>query len=485
MNTVARLLSVLPLPRRGGGGHSRSASFAPPERRAPASARLRVGERGRPPASLSLRDIQHTAPNTALRATLLTLATLVIVLLAWALTAQLDIVASAPGKLVPASQVKLVQAADAGIVREILVDDGDRVSAGQVLLRLDATVTGADSTQIANDLALKRITVRAIDAEVSGKTLLPVSSEPPLTFAQVQAQFTARRQALLDAIAQEAQVGLRASHDRLAAERIRDKLRETVPSYRQSAESFSKLHKEGFVGELLANDKRRELIEKEQDLKAQEATLNALDAAIAQSGRRTEQLRSGYRAELLKERVEALAIVQRLEQEQTKTGFRSQLMEVRAPQAGVVKDLAVHTRGAVVQAGAQLLQIVPSGDTLRAEALLANEDIGFVEIGQRTKLKLAAYPFQKYGMLEGKVMQISADAIDAAEAQKAMGSAVQLTYHAVIELEQQNLKLPSGRQLDIAPGMAVTAEIHQGRRTVMEYLLSPVQRVSSEAGRER
>jgi len=142
----------------------------------------------------------------------------------------------------------------------------------------------------------------------------------------------------------------------------------------------------------------------------------------------------------------------------------------------------------VVQAGAPLLSIVPQGDVLRAEAVLANDDIGFVQVGQRAKVKLAAYPFQKYGLMEGKVISLSADAVEPNEAAKATGSAYaapQLAYKAVIELEAQSLKLPNGEQLKLTPGMAATIEIHQGRRTVMEYLLSPVQRVSAEAGRER
>jgi len=103
----------------------------------------------------------------------------------------------------------------------------------------------------------------------------------------------------------------------------------------------------------------------------------------------------------------------------------------------------------------------------------------------RSELALDAHASLEPGPWHRTVKEMLADAIDAAEAQKAMESAVQLTYRAVIELEQQSLKLPSGRELDIAPGRAVTTEIHQGRRMVMEYLLSPVQKVSSEARRER
>lgn len=438
--------------------------------------------------SISLHQLTTTAPAGALRATLWALLALVAALLVWTLTAQLDIVAVAPGKLVPASQVKVVQAADAGIVREILVRDGDRVAAGQPLLRLDATLTGADAGQIAHELALKRLTVRAIDAALADRTLGAQAGDPPALFAQVSAQFFARRQALTDAVLQEQQAAARARGERLAAQQIRDKLHTTLPVLHQSAESFAKLHKEGFVGELLANDKRREAIEREQDLKAQEATLAALDAAIAQAEQKIAQLRSNFRSQLLTERVEAQAVVERLQQEQAKLGFRTALLEIRAPQDGVVQNLATHTPGAVVQPGTALLQVVPKGDALRAEAALANEDVGFVEVGQRVKLKLAAYPFQKYGLLEGRVVQLSADALEPEAAAKATGSphvTPPLTYKAVIELDRQDLPLPAGGTLRLAPGMALTAEIHQGRRTVMEYLLSPVQRVASEAGRER
>ena len=436
-----------------------------------------------------LRQIETTPPARAAAALLWTLVGLGAALVVWAVSARLDIVATAPGRLVPASQVKTVQSAEPGIVREILVRDGDRVTAGQVMLRLDATIAGADAAAVAGELMRKRITLRAIDAELAGQQLLPVEGDAAPVFGQVRAHFAARRQALLDALAQEEQAGARARSDLLAARRLRDKLSSTLPMLQQSAESHARLHREGFVGELLAAEKRRELLEREGDLKAQEAAAEALAATVAQSDRRREQLRSAYRADLLREGVEAAATVQRLEQESHKSGLRAQLMEVRAPQEGIVKDLAVHTPGAVVQAGSPLLQVVPTGDRLHAEALLANEDIGFVEVGQPVKMKLAAYPFQKFGLLEGRVVQIGADAIAQADAARAAGThpmaAPAQTYKAVIELAEQRLRLPNGRHLEIAPGMALTAEIHQGRRTVMEYLLSPVQRVAMEAGRER
>lgn len=121
------------------------------------------------PGAALLRDIESTPPARALAALLWTLVALGATALVWALVGQLDIVATAPGRLVPFSQVKLVQSAEPGIVREILVRDGDPVTAGQVLLRLDATVAGADAAALAGELMLRRVTVRAIDAELAGR----------------------------------------------------------------------------------------------------------------------------------------------------------------------------------------------------------------------------------------------------------------------------------------------------------------------------
>lgn len=434
--------------------------------------------------SPSLHELECTPARGALRVTLRVLLLLVVALVFWSLAAHLDIVASAPGKLVPVSRVKPVQAADGGIVRQILVRDGDRVRADQVLLRLDATLAAAEAEQIGGELQLRRLIVRAIDAELAGRPFAAVSGDPPRTSAQVHAQFEARRRAAEEAMAQEREAANRARHERLAAERQRDKLRQTLPVYQQAAASFERLLKEGFIGELAANERRREAIEREQDLNAQEATIGAFGAALAQSERRQQQLQAGYRADLLRERGEAQAAVQRLEQEQEKSGFRSRQLDVLAPQAGVVKDLAVRAPGFVVQPGAALLHIVPDGEPLVAEALLANEDVGFVEVGQRARIKLLTYPFQKYGMLEGRVTHIGADALDGAEAQRVAGAAP-LTYRALLELATQRLVAPDGRALDLAAGMAATIEIHQGRRTVMEFLLSPIQRLAAEAGRER
>lgn len=406
-------------------------------------------------------------------------------LLAWATFGKLDIIAGAEGRLVPRNYSRVLQPAEAGIVREVLVRDGEDVRAGQVLMRMDATTASADMGTLKAESALKALSLRRIDAELRGQPLLIDARDPPEVASQVLAQYRARRQSYLDALSQEQATLFRAKHDQAAARQQLAKLKATVPLYQLSANSYEKLVKEGFVSELGANDKIREKIEKEQELKSQESNMESQAAAVEQSRQRFAQIKSGYESQLLNERVELQSQQQRTEGELRKQIYKSGLLELKATENGTVKDMATYNPGAVVQPGTVLLNLVPKNELLYAEVAIRNEDVGFVAPGQRVKVKLQAYPFQKYGMLAGTVDVVGADS-SANDPQKAtaMGQNPQ-SYKARVLLASQELRAPNGEVLKLAPGMVVQAEIHQGRRTVLEYLLSPVQKVVQEAGRER
>jgi hemolysin D len=172
-------------------------------------------------------------------------------------------------------------------------------------------------------------------------------------------------------------------------------------------------------------------------------------------------------------------------------------LELKAPQDGTVKDLATTTVGAVLQPGTVVLTLVPEGDQLFADVSIKNEDVGFVRVGQSAQIKLATYPFQKYGMLAGKVIRVSADATESSRPNTLINSnsdrtvgdglstASQATYKARIKLDTQVLRDPHGASLVLTPGMQLVAEINQGKRTVLENLLSPVRKAVDEAGQER
>lgn len=435
------------------------------------------------PAILRLQESPpHPLGRSVLWATLVLLAALLL----WATFGRLDIVAVAEGRLVPDTYVKIVQPADAGVVKEILVREGEPVKAGQVLLRMDKTLSESDLKALTADYQNKRIALRRIDAQLAGSALTRRGDEPPELFAQVAAQYAANRQAYENALAQERALLDKASHDLASAEEVRRKLEQVLPHYREQEAAFEKLAREGFAGKLMFTDKQRERIEKERDLKAQEAAIASARATIAQEEKKIAQITADYRRQLQTERVEIAAQAAKAAQELAKQAHRNEYLELRAPQDGVVKDLATHTIGTVTSPGTILMTLVPKDEILRAEVWVKNDDVGFVREGQPAKIKLAAFTFQKYGMLDGAVAHVSADAAEpqtggaAAQAKGAEPNA----YRALVNLRTQVLEA-DGERHRLAPGMQVSAEIHLGSRTVLEYLLSPVGKAFHEAARER
>jgi len=416
---------------------------------------------------------------------------LFVCLLLWIILGRLDIVAVADGKLVPEGYLKIVQSVEQGIVKSILVREGESVKEGQVLIRMDPLIATADGRTLLSDYHHKRLALRRIDAQLAGNPFLTQKDDPGEIYRQILAQYDANVQAYRNALAQEQALREKAENDLSSARTIKAKLEQTLPHYIAQEAAYNKLLKDGFAGQLMATDKSRERIEREQDLRSQEFVMRSNLALIAQADKKIEQITADYRRQLQTERVEAATQYERIRQDLAKSEYRQGQLELRAPQAGIVKDLATHTVGTVASPGTILMTLVPQGENVIAEVWVGNQDVGFVRPGQDVKIKLAAFPFQKYGMAEGRVDQVSADATEAASANtrsdaltgrdRPMGP---LSFRALVHLKSQSLKSDTA-PYPLASGMQVSAEINLGTRSILEYLLSPVQKAFHEAGRER
>jgi len=402
---------------------------------------------------------------------------------AWAAFGRVDIVSSAEGRLVPASQLRIVQPAEGGVVLSILVREGDSVRAGQLLARMDVQAAEADARTVGAELAMRGLQLRRIEAELGGTVLAISASDPPALHAQVEAQRDARVRAYENSLAEERAVIARSRREMQAAAETREKLAAALPHLREQESAFERLAQEGFAGKLMRQQRTRERIEAEQDVRAQEHRVEGARASIEQSERRMAQISANYLAQLRGERVEADSHLSRLVQERDKLAHRTRAAELRAPADGVIKDLATHTPRSVLAPGTVLMTLVPRDEKLVAEVWLPNQDAGFVRAGQAARLKFASYPFQKYGMLDGKVLRVSADSSERPVADKARPG-TGFAYRAMVELSGAELRAGDARHA-LLPGMQLTAEIRISDRTVLEYLLSPVMKVTHEAGRER
>ncbi len=431
----------------------------------------------------SILALQAQPPSPLPRVVLWLVLLLLAALGIWAVLGRLDIVATAEGRLIPASQLKIIQPAEGGIVQALLVAEGERVRQGQVLARMDAQAAEADTRTIGAELALHRLQLRRIDAELEGATLARGEDEPAAIHAQVEAQRDARVRAYENSLAEERAVIARSRREMQAAAETREKLAAALPHLREQEQAFERLARDGFAGRLMQQQRTRERIEAEQDVRAQEHKVEGARASIEQAERRMAQIGANYRAQLRGERVETESRVARLAQEHAKLSHRTRNAELRAPADGVIKDLATHNSGSVLAPGTVLMTLVPQGERLVAEVWLQNQDAGFVRAGQGAKLKFAAYPFQKYGMLDGRVLRVSADSSERAAADRARPSSA-FAYRAMVELADTELRAGDARHA-LLPGMQLTAEVRISDRTVLEYLLSPVLKATHEAGRER
>lgn len=435
--------------------------------------------------SPELLAVWRRPPSPLPRAMLATLLLLLAGLLAWAFLGRLDIVARAEGTLVPRNRVQIVQPFEGGRVAEILVREGQRVHPGQALMRMDTSISEVETGELSRELASVRMHLRRVAAELRGEDLPSQPEDDAELYARVNEQLIANREAYQDALEEQQAALARTQAELSSARHVRDKLQETLPIYRSSETAYNQLGESGDAAQLEVLDRRRERIEVEQNLEQQQQQIVTLEGRLAETRARLEHLTSEHRRELLRERTELEDRESKLAAELETRTYRNRLQALMAPRGGVVKNLATHTEGYVVPSGTVLMTIVPTDEPLQAEVFIQNHDVGFVQPGQVARLKLATYPFQRFGTMDATVDLVSPDSNrDEENDQPAGNNEARGAYRAIIAPDRQRLER-DGERLELRPGMAVVAEIKLGERSVMEYLLSPIRRTLDYAGKER
>jgi hemolysin D len=451
------------------------------------------------PAAL---EIIETPTSAAGRIMMGVVVTLVAVAVGWACVGQLDIVATANGRIIPSGQVKVIQPLQIGVVKHIRVADGDHVAADDVLIEIDPTTDAADRDRIARDLMQAELDIARLHAALALNPEAfahPPGADPALADAE-------RRQLAAQLVQQKAKIdGLDQQVAAKTAERDQAKatiakLDDSIPLLQAKVDIYDKLRENQLTSQITRLDSERQLSEAKHD---RLVTMHQVDAAQAQIASLIQQ-RSEADADFRRQTLDALgkatqyAADQR--QELIKAAQRTGLQELRAPVAGTVEQLSVHTIGGVVQAAQTLMVVVPDDSKLEVEAMLPNRDAGFVHGGQPAELKVEAFTYTRYGLLHGQVRHVSRDALrkeqdapnpardqSSAKSQpeddKRSGSA-DSAYVARISLAETSVETEQG-PLPLEPGMTVTAEIKTGQRHLISYLLSPFMRYRHEALRER
>lgn len=450
------------------------------------------------PAAL---EITESPPSPIGRAIAFALMALVCAVLGWSAWGTIDIVASATGKVVSSGRSKVVQPFETGVVRAIHVQDGQAVKSGDVLIELDPTVNAAERDHLQDDLVAERLNSARIRAALiagengSADLVPPVDADPVLVATQRQlltSQVGEHRAKLASLERQEAQK--EAEHQTIAA--TIHKLDALLPVTEQRVDIRRTLMEKEIGSKLTYYETLQLQIEQQEELGVQRSRLKEADSAVAAIRETRIQAVAEYRKTLSDELAKSEQKANGLARDLIKAQQRTRLQQLTSPVDGVVQQLAVHTVGGVVTPAQSLLVIVPSDTRLEIEAMISNRDIGFVEAGQGAAIKIDTFNFTRYGLLEGQVVSVSQDAIirdrPPERGDRAPGTqhdssepnGQELSYSARISLDRTQMQVDD-RLVNLSPGMAVTVEIRTGSRTILSYLLSPLQRYRHDIMRER
>jgi hemolysin D len=451
------------------------------------------------PAAL---EIVETPPSPVGRAIGASIILLFCAALVWAGWGTIDIVASAAGKIVPSGRSKVVQPFETGVVRSIRVQDGQAVRAGDVLIELDPTTNEAERDHLRNDLLAERLNIARLRAAFAGGEdpvadfRPPAGADPDLIGTQRQLllnQVTEHRAKIAALFRQQAQK--EAEHATTAA--TIHKLETIIPVIQSRVDIRKTLVEKELGSKLNYFEVMQLLVEQQEELRVQNSHLRETEAAVAAIRETRGQAEAEYRHTLSDELAKAEQKANGLAKDLIKAEQKTRLQMLTAPVDGVVQQLAVHTVGGVVTPAQPLLVIVPSDSRLEIEASVSNSDIGFVHAGQEAEIKIDTFNFTRYGLLRGKVLTVSQDAVIRDRRQdlpndRRLGTqnessepkGQELNYSARISLDRTAMQIDD-RTVDLSPGMAVTVEIKTGSRRILSYLLSPLLRYRQETLRER
>ncbi len=421
------------------------------------------------PSALALRDTPvHPAPRIAMGLII----TLLIIALTWACLGKVDVAATAAGKIIPNGYVKTIQAEDTAVVKAIYVHDGQHVKQGDALVDLNAVTAKADVASDQSNLYAMRDEVaraQAMLGAIAGGNPPSLGASPTLgppaegaleqqVLAGEYADYVSNIGKLDDDIAQSI-ASLHETDDEIR------KLVETLPLEKRKEQSYIQLVAKGYVSRNEYYGEEQAVIQMQQDLAAQRAKRTETQAALkAANGKRSVYIDSARRAWLEKIHVDDQKIAG-LVQDLAKARHQQGLMHLTAPVDGTVQHLAVHTMGGVVTPAQTLMTVVPDSGKLLVKAIINNRDIGFVKVGQRAEVKVETFPYSRYGMLHGTVVQVSNDAVQ--------DNKLGLIFTAQIALPRDRMHI-GDRWIRLTPGMAVTAQIKTGKRRLISYVLSPL-----------
>ena len=428
------------------------------------------------PAALEIAD---TPPPALGRVLALTIAAFFACVVVWAALSPIDIVAVADGKIVPTGQIKTVQTAQAGIVTDIFVNEGDKVTSGQLLVRIDDTEAKTTRLRIEHE-----INKALLDEAVSNALLTQNPLQEFIPPASAKDELVELSLGLIESRWHNNQAALRENDaDQNTAistgEALDDQIRareETVQEFQDLLDRENTLQAQGLSTNSQTANLRLQLITNRTDLQSLKQQRVQSDLLLKQLAATRAKINAQFVGEVKQQLATARQqlLVTRAELERQKE--RERQFEIKSPVDGIIHELMLNTIGAVVSPAEPLATIVPNGVQMEVESRLLNKDVGTVKLGMPAEVKLEAFPFTKYGVIDGKVTHISPDAL--------VDPQLGPVFLMKLALDKETISI-DGNEVNLAPGMRATIEVRTGNRTVLDFFLTPLLRYRDESIRER
>jgi len=411
------------------------------------------------------------------RAILWAVMLLFVIFILWAAFSEVEQVTRGQGKVIPASQIQVVQNLEGGILAELHVKVGDTVKKDQLLLRIDETRFVSSFEQNVAKSGSNKAKAARLLAEANGSSSFSAPADtPPHILASERALFESRKAELRQSLeVKQAQISQRQNELKELNTRLRE-LSKTYDLYQREIRLTKPLVSQGAVSEMEVLQLERKAGEMLGEIETTKQSIPRIQSKIEESQAAMRELRLNFAnrakaeyhevaAQLGEDKASSLALKDRLERTM-----------VRSPVNGTVNRILVNTVGGVIQPGMNLVEIVPTEGTLLVEAKIKPSDIAFLRPNQKAMVKFTAYDYTIYGGLEAKLEQIGADSITDEKKE---------SYYLVTLRTDKNYIGTREKPLPIIPGMIASVDILTGKKTILSYLLKPILKAKYSALRER
>ncbi|WP_434525503.1 HlyD family type I secretion periplasmic adaptor subunit [Photorhabdus asymbiotica] len=423
--------------------------------------------------------LSQRPPSPFARYTAIMLSVSIIIALLWAYLGKLDVQATATGRLIVSGRSQIIQAYEQSRVTAIHVQNGQRVIKDDPLLTLDTLGVNQDIAKLFKQIEYQThekiryqaLTEKQEPAEQGLFQTLPASQQ-----AQVVENYSREKreyEAGITNLKAEMNVNLASQQARKSDINALTKLRQNISQRLKARQTLSEKQ---VISKVEYLEQEKEFLETERLIAQQNSELHVLQSQYINLEERLNGLKAQKEREWFDKRKQAEVQLVVSEQDLSKAQAREQLEIIRSPVTGTVQQLSVHTLGAVLQPAQNLMVIVPDDNVQLAEVQILNKDAGFVHPGQQVTVKVDAFPYTRYGTIDGELLNISRDSTT----DEQLG----LVFPAQVSLKSNHIAIDNTK-VEITPGMSIVAEIKTDQRRVIDYLLSPIREYQSEALREK